>query len=72
MDATSEIESQGRESKMDADAATIPSELTEQFFEELQAKCLSVSLQSLARWNVGETISFVYFLDHEKPADRSE
>lgn len=46
MDATSEIESQGRESKMDTDAATVPAEFTEQFFDELQAKCLAVSLTS--------------------------
>lgn len=43
MDATSEIESQGRESKMDGEAANIPAELTDQFFDDLQAKCLAVS-----------------------------
>lgn len=47
MDVTSEIESQGRESKMDTDAANVPSEFTEQFFEELQAKCLAVYFQLL-------------------------
>lgn len=43
MDVTSEIESQGRESKMDTDAATVPTELTDQFFSDLQSKCLAVS-----------------------------
>lgn len=45
MDVTSDLESQGRESKMDTDAANIPAEFTEQFFEDLQAKCLAVSFQ---------------------------
>lgn len=43
MDATSEIESQGRESKLDSEAANVPTELTDQFFDELQTKCLAVS-----------------------------
>lgn len=38
----SEIDSQGRESKIEAESSPIPTVITDHYFEELQSKCLSV------------------------------
>lgn len=54
MDETSETESQGRNSKVDEDGSTIPSIITDEYFEEIANKCRAVSLNqqfSLSIWN---------------------
>lgn len=42
MDETSETESQGRDSKIDADGSAIPAIITDDYFEEVSAKCSEV------------------------------
>lgn len=43
MDEVSETESQGRNSKVDEDGSTIPSIITDEYFEEIANKCHAVS-----------------------------
>lgn len=42
MDVGSEVDSQGRDSKVDTESSPIPATITDQYFDELQAKCLTV------------------------------
>lgn len=43
MDGTSEIESHGRDSKVDNDTVAVPLIITDQYFQEIEIKCLTVS-----------------------------